>query len=332
MKPKKPIVSNSSTSSGDSGNTISATDIEAREKAKEELLKNAKKIAREKRKQEKARKELEKKAKKLSEPGRKSKIDTIPHDKLKDLSGEELREIAMKGFKQTQQQAYRMRKMLGITEKNKDSVAKVISDPFGKNLTMKELKNMDVSTEEGRQKIIDNIDYIRSVQDTDFLKKSSYEQFSADRFKNIFSNISDDTMKGIPEIGTFTNENGDKVYGVKMNLKQFVREEAIVDKITGMPTGEMNRIYEFKDKIYSVSDISAFLRRLNQLRKDYAYLNQDKTTLEEIYEAFDKAREEEISIVEAIDKIIKDKEAERQEKTKGLLPQTQNTRRRKRKG
>lgn len=340
FKTTRPIVSNSSTSSGDSGNTISATDvnkiikgsIKAGKKLKKttrkiqksitKAVKNYKKRQRQKEKerkaQEKARKELLKAARRLSTSGKRAKIDAIPHDKLKDLSGEELRDLAIRGFNQTKQQAYRMRKMLGITDKNKDSVARVISDPFGKNLTMKELKNADVSTEEGRQKMIDNIDYIRSVQDTDFLKKSSYEEFSANRFKNIFSNLSDDTMKGEPQIGKFTNENGDKVYGVKMNLKQFVGEEAIVDKITGMPTGEMEKIYEFKEKIYSVADISKFLRKLNQLRKDYAYLKQDKTTLEEIYEAFEKAREEDISIVEAVDRLIKDAEAEMAE-TKGSL-------------
>ena len=345
FKTTRPIVSNSSTtSSGDSGNTISATDvnkiikgsIKAGKKLKKttrkiqksitKAVKNYKKRQRQKEREikarEKAKKELLKASRRLSTSGKRAKIDVIPHDKLKDLSGEELRDLAIRGFTQTKQQAYRMRKLLGITEKNKDSVAKVISDPFGKNLTMKELKNIDVSTEEGRQKMIDNIDYIRSVQDTDFLKKSSYEEFSADRFKNIFSNISDDTMKGKPEIGKFTDENGNQVYGVKMNLKQFVGQEPIIDKNTGMPTGKMKDLYEFKDKIYSVADISKFLRGLNQLRKDYAYLNQDKTTLEEIYEAFEKAREEEISIVEAVEKMIKDAETEMAETKKSLMHHT----------
>lgn len=345
FKTTRPIVSNSSTtSSGDSGNTISATDvnkiIKGSIKAGKKLKKTTRKIQksitkavknykkrqrqkeRERKAQEKARKELLKAARKLSTPGRKAKIDATPHDKLKYLSGEELRDIAISGFEQTKQQAYNMRKRLGITKKNKDSVARVISDPFGKNLTMKELKNADVSTEEGKQRMIDNIDYIRSVQDTPFLKKTSYEEFSVNRFKNIFSNLSDDTMKGEPQIGKFTDENGNKVYGVKMNLLQFAREEAKVDKITGMPTGEMERIYEFKDKIYSVTDISKFLRGLNQLRKDYAYLNQDKTTFEEIYEAFRKAREEDISIVEAVDGLIKEAEAEMVETKKSLMHHT----------
>lgn len=325
FKTTRPIVSNSSTtSSGDSGNTISATDvnkiIKGSIKAGKKLKKTTRKIQKsitkavknyKKRQRAKARakKELLKASKRVSQAGRVARIDKLTPEKLNQMSGQELKEIAIRGFTQTKQQAYRMQKLLGVNEDNKKEFAREIIDPFGRNLSMKELKNIDETTEEGRKKLKDDIKYIRQVQDSPFLKKKTYEEFVTDRFKNIFSNLSDDIMKGSPEIGKFTDENGNKVYGVKMNLLQFAREENVIDSITGMPTDKVQRIYEFKDKIYSVSDISKFLRGLNQLRKNYAYLNQDKTTLEEIYEAFEKAREEDISIVEAVDRMIKESEA-----------------------